>query len=91
MFKPMPYDAPASALAAVLYAVHPDAGHFKLSEPGTISVQDDGRTRFAPAANGKHRYLIVDPARKDQVISTYTALVSQPPAQRAGRGGGGAP
>jgi len=89
IFKPMPYDAPASALAAVLYAVHPDAGHFKLSEPGTISVQDDGRTRFAPAADGKHRYVIVDSAQRDQVISTYTALVSAPPAPRGGRGGGG--
>jgi hypothetical protein len=89
LFKPMPYDAPASALAAVLYAAHPDAGHFKLSEPGTISVQDDGRTRFAPAADGRHRYLIVDPAQKDQVIITYTALVSAPPAARGGRGGGG--
>ena len=48
-FKPMPYDAPAPALAAVLYAVHPDDGYFKLSEPGTISVLDDGRTRFTPA------------------------------------------
>ena len=60
-FKPMPYDAPASALAAVLYAVHPEDGYFTLSDPGTITVQDDGRTRFTPAADGKHRYLIVDP------------------------------
>ena len=44
----MPYDAPAPALAAVLYAVHPDDGYFTLSEPGTISVLDDGRTQFTP-------------------------------------------
>ena len=67
--KPMPYDAPAAALAAVLYAVHPDDGYFKLSDPGTISVLDDGRTRFTPAADGKHRYLIVDPAQKERVIT----------------------
>ena len=59
--KPMPYDAPASALAAVLHAVHPEDGYFTLSDPGTITVQDDGRTRFTPAADGRHRYLIVDP------------------------------
>src|SRR5262249_27358838 len=53
--KPMPYDAPASALAAVLYAVHPDDGYFKLSDPGTISVLDDGRTRFTAKADGQHR------------------------------------
>lgn len=89
-FKPMPYDAPASALAAVLYAVHPDEDYFKLSDPGTISVQDDGSTRFTPAADGKHRYLIVDPAQKDRIVSLYTALVSAPPAPRPGRGRSGA-
>jgi hypothetical protein len=89
-FKPMPYDAAASALAAVLYVVHPDEDYFKLSDPGTISVLDDGRTRFTPAADGKHRYLIVDPAQKERIVSLYTAMVSAPPAPRPGRGRGGA-
>ena len=88
--KPMPYDAPASALAAVLYAVHPDDGYFKLSDPGTITVLDDGRTRFTPAAEGKHRYLIADPAQKEKVLGVYTAMVSAPPAPRPGRGRAGA-
>ena len=87
-FKPMPYDAPASALAAVLYAVHPDDDYFRLSDPGTISVLDDGSTRFTPAADGKHRYLIVDPAQKERLVSLYTAMVSAPPAPRPGRRGG---
>jgi hypothetical protein len=87
--KPMPYDAPAPALAAVLYAVHPDDGYFKLSDPGTITVLDDGRTRFTPEAAGKHRYLIVEPAQRDRVIGLYTAMVSAPPAPRPGRGRGG--
>jgi inosine-uridine nucleoside N-ribohydrolase len=86
--KPMPYDAPASALAAVLYAVHPDDGYFTLSEPGTISVLDDGRTRFTAAADGKHRYLVVDPAQKERIMTLYTAMVSAPPAPRPGRGRG---
>jgi hypothetical protein len=89
-FKPAPYDAPASALAAVLYAVHPDDGYFKLSDPGTIAVLDDGRTRFTPAADGKHRYLIVDPAQKERVTGLYTAMVSAAPAPRPGRGRGAA-
>jgi hypothetical protein len=86
--KPMPYDAPASALAAVLRAVHPDAGYFTLSPPGTITVLDDGRTRFAPAADGKHRYVIVDPAQKERITTLYTAMVSAPPAPRPQRGRG---
>ncbi len=89
-FKPMPYDAPASALAAVLHAVHADKGYFTLSEPGTITVLDDGATRFTPGADGRHRYLIVDPAQKAAVVSLYTALVSAPPPPRPGRGRGGA-
>ena len=89
-FRPMPYDAPASALAAVLYAVQPDEGYFTLSAPGTISALDDGRTRFAPQADGKHRYLIVDPGQKARVMTQYTSLVSAQPAPRPGRRGGAA-
>jgi inosine-uridine nucleoside N-ribohydrolase len=88
-FKTMPYDAPSTALAGLLYATHPDDGFFKLSEPGTIGVQDDGRTRLAPAADGKHRYLIADTAGKDKVVGLFTALASAQPAPRPGRGRGG--
>jgi len=89
-FKATPYDAPASALAAVLYAVHPDDGYFKLSDPGVITVLDDGRTQFTPAATGRHRYLIADPAQKARVLEVYTSMVSAPPAPRPGRGRAGA-
>jgi len=89
-FRPMPYDASAPALAAVLYAVQPDEGYFTLSASGTISVLDDGRTRFTPQADGKHRYLIVDPGQKARVMTQYTSLVSAQPAPRPGRRGGAA-
>jgi hypothetical protein len=88
--KPMPYDAPTAALAAVLFAVHPDDGYFKLSEPGTITVLDDGRTKFTPGANGKHQYLVVDPAQKDRVIKEYRDMASVKPTPK-GRGSRGAP
>jgi hypothetical protein len=86
VFNPMPYDASAPALAAVLYAAHPTDGYFKLSDPGTISVLDDGRTHFTPGAAGRHRYLIADPAQKDRVIKLYADLVCAPPAPRPVRG-----
>lgn len=41
-FKPMPYDAPSRALAATLHAASPAERYFDLSEPGTITVLDDG-------------------------------------------------
>lgn len=90
-FKPMPYDAPAGALAALLYAVHPADGFFKTSDAGTISVGDDGRTKFTPGADGKHRYLIADPAQSERIIKLYTELVSAKPIPRPTRGRGGSP
>ena len=80
--QPMPYDAPTPAMAAVLYAARPQEGYFKLSEPGAIRVLDDGRTKFTPAADGKHRYLILDPAQKEHIIKTYTEIASAKPVPR---------
>jgi hypothetical protein len=85
-FQPAPYDAPGQAMAAVLYAANQKAGDFQLSAPGTITVLDDGRTRFVPAASGKHRYLMVDPAQKDRVLQAYTDLAATKPTPPAGRG-----
>jgi len=84
-YKPMPYDAPTSAMAALLYAVRPQENYFKLSEPGTISVHDDGRTKFTPSPEGKHRYLILDPEQKERVIKTYTEIASAKPVPKQPR------
>jgi inosine-uridine nucleoside N-ribohydrolase len=81
-FRPMPYDAPTTAMAAALFAVRPDEGYFQVSEPGTITVLDDGRTRFTPSSGGMHHYLTLDPAKKEQIIKTYTEIVSAEPAPR---------
>lgn len=82
-YMKMPYDRPTWDLTSVLYAVRPDRGYFGLSEPGKISVDEKGGTTFAPAAEGKHRYLKVD---KDQIVRVREALVqlaSQPPTHCA--------
>lgn len=78
-FKSMPYDAPTSALAAALYAMKPEEPFFKLSAPGSIQVLDDGRTTFTPSANGKHRYLILEPEKKESLLTTYIELTSAKP------------
>lgn len=75
-------DIPSAALAATLQAIQPDAGHFRLSETGTISVLDDGRTRFIPGAGGRHRFLKSDPTQRDALLAAYTALISAQPAPR---------
>ncbi|MDE3165966.1 MAG: hypothetical protein KGN36_09180 [Acidobacteriota bacterium] len=82
---PMPYDAPAPALAAALYAVRPKEGYFQLSEPGTITAGDDGRVHFAPAPGGRHRYLIADPAQQDRIRQILVEAVGTRPIPRAPR------
>jgi hypothetical protein len=76
----MPYDAPAPAMAAVLYAIRPKEGYFTLSEPGVVSVSNDGRTEFRPSADGRHRYLKADPAQRERVSKIYVEMASAKPA-----------
>jgi hypothetical protein len=84
-YRPMPYDAPAVAMAAALYAVRPQENYFKVSEPGALTVADDGRLRLAPAAGGKHRTLSADPAQKDRILQIYAETASTKPVGRAQR------
>ena len=84
-YNPMPYDAPTCAMAALLHAVRPQESYFKLSEPGTISVLDDGRTKFTPSPEGKRRYLILDPEQKEPIIKTYIEIASAKPVPRQPR------
>ena len=78
-YQPMPYDAPTTALAAVLYAIKSQENYFQLSAPGTIQVLEDGRTKFTPSAVGKHRYLIVDQAKGESLLAAYIEMVSAKP------------
>ncbi len=84
-YKPMPYDAPAGSMAAVLYAARPQDGFFKLSDTGTIGVLDDGRAKFTASAAGQHRYLLFDPAQGDRLVKSFTELASARPAVRGPR------
>jgi hypothetical protein len=87
--KPMPYDAPAAAMAAVLYASHPEDNFFKLSEPGVIQISAGGRAKFSANAQGKHRQLAANPEYIDRVLQTWREAVSAKPApRRGGRGQG---
>lgn len=84
-YRPMPYDAPAVAMAAALYAVRPQENYFKLSEPGTVTVADDGSIRLTAAPNGKHRTLIFDPAQKERIQQIYAETASTKPVGRVQR------
>lgn len=80
-------DVPTTAAAGVLHALRPDDGALIASPPGTISVLDDGRTRFVASPGGRHRYLSVHPAQRERLLATYASLASEPPAPRPVRKG----
>ena len=77
--KPGPSDAPAPAMVATLYAARPKEGYFKVSDPGTIAIQSDGRAAFTPSAQGTHYRLTADPEKRDKVIQTWVELASAKP------------
>ena len=84
--------APSQTLAAVLYTVAPEANDFSLSEPGTLTILENGRTRFTPSPGGRHHYLVARPEQKERVLETYVkSITTQPPPPPArGRRGGAA-
>ena len=82
LYMKMPYDRPTWDLTSVLYAVRPDRGYFGVSEPGTVSIDDQGLSSHAPSADGKHRYLTVDDSQIIRVREALVQLASQPPNRR---------
>jgi hypothetical protein len=68
-YRAMPYDASATAMAAVLYAARPKENYFQLQ----------------PAAGGKHQRLVADPSRKEEIQKIYATLASAKPSARGFR------
>jgi inosine-uridine nucleoside N-ribohydrolase len=74
-----PHNHATFDLTAVLYAVRPDRNYFSLSQPGRITVLDDGSSRFDNSESGSHRYLILSEAQRARTLEAMVMLVSQPP------------
>ncbi len=80
VYLPPPYDRPTWDLTAVLYAVLPERNYFELSEPGRVTVEDDGFTVYQPEENGRDRYLILSTdAQKARVVEALINFATQPP------------
>ncbi len=75
-WRPMPYDAPAVAMAAVLYAVRPQENYFKLSDTGAPVLAGVG---------GKYRSLGYDPTQKDRIQQIYAETAGTRPVGRPQR------
>jgi hypothetical protein len=84
-YRQMPYNAPTYAITPVIFAVREKEGYFKLSEPGTMTVADDGSTKLVPGAGGKHRSLVLDPDQKERILKAYVELASAKPVERRPR------
>jgi inosine-uridine nucleoside N-ribohydrolase len=77
-----PHNHATFDLTAVLYAARPDRNYFSLSQPGRITVMDDGSSRFDKSEAGSHRYLILSEAQKARTLEAMVMLVSQPPRRK---------
>jgi hypothetical protein len=75
----MPYDRETWDLTAVLCAVRPDHGYFVLSHRGTIRVDEQEITQFAPSDTGRQQFLTVTPEQIIRVKEALVQLASQPP------------
>ena len=66
-------------VTSVMQAVRPDR-YFTMSQPGTVTVEEDGTTRFTPDPAGRHRYfLLPDAAGNARAQEAIINLCSQPP------------
>lgn len=81
-YIPPPHCRPTWDLTSVLHAIRPDRGYFSVSEPGRVVVEDDGGTRFEPAADGQHQYLITSPEQAARATELFAALCSEPPRRK---------
>jgi enterochelin esterase-like enzyme/inosine-uridine nucleoside N-ribohydrolase len=79
-YEPPPHNRPTWDLTSVLAVVRPSRGYFGLSEPGRVIVEDDGGTRFEPAADGRHRFLTVDASQIARGVEAFVNLCSEPVA-----------
>jgi inosine-uridine nucleoside N-ribohydrolase len=78
-YLPMPYDRPTWDLTSVLYAVEGSGDNFSLSEPGRISVDNEGFTHFIDEPGGPHRYLMVNAEQAGRLKDRFVEIISSKP------------
>ena len=73
------HDRPSWDLTSVLHAVRPQDGYFGLSEPGRVTIEDDGFAHFDTGNGRRDRYLQMSVEQGIRVREALRSLVSQPP------------
>lgn len=69
---------PTWDLTTVLHLAYPDRGYFSLSDPGRVTVANDGFTDFSREGNS-HQYLVMDEKQAIRVKEAFAHLCSAPP------------
>ena len=72
-------DQPTWDLNSVLYVVRPDSGYYTLSEPGTVTMTENGITNFKQDPHGKHYYQVVNEKQSIAIQEALIMLSSEPP------------
>ena len=80
LYSPKGHDRPTWDPTALLAAVYPDRGYFTLSPVGTVTVEDNGGTLFAPG-KGRDRYLSMNAEQTGRVREVIVQLCVAPPAK----------
>jgi hypothetical protein len=79
----MPYDAPTWDMTAVLYAVRPEADTLAI-RAGYDQRAQRWQHEILSLSRGKHRYLILDPAQKENIVKpTQKSRQTRAPAAPA--------
>lgn len=76
-FKAMPYDRPCWDPVTLLYAVE-GAGLFKESRRGTVTISDNGASKFTPDPSGRHKYLSMSGRHARMATRRIVSLCERP-------------
>lgn len=79
VYLPTPHERPTWDLTSVLWAVRPDHNYFGMSQPGRVTVKENGETTFQPDPNGRDRFLTLNPEQIASTREILAALTSEPP------------
>ena len=81
LYSPKGHDRPTWDPTSLLAAVYPDRGYFTLSPVGTVTVENNGGTLFAPG-KGRDRYLSMNAEQTGRVREAIVQLCVAPPEKR---------
>jgi inosine-uridine nucleoside N-ribohydrolase len=79
LHRPGRKDSPTWDLISVVAVTYAKRNYFGLSEPGTVTVENDGFTAFRTSADGRDRFVKVSPEQAIRLQEMMINLVAQPP------------